>query len=290
MSALIGYVAADVDGIEPGTLVDGLSGLGYRAIDWTMEQFDPFEQDPQALVDLVELAQAAGLAVPQLMVHQDYVARDPAVWEERVVRTERSIEASAAAGIPTVGVVTGPNRWIDGCSVPGEHLSEEEAWDLSVRALDRVVGHADGTGVAVALEPCWGTLAWNAETTDLLLDQLGSDAITLNLDPSHFAISGDDVAQLVHRWSERIAHVHLKDAFGVPGTEGEDFCFLLPGEGSTDWPAFLEALDAAGYQGSMSVEFESFRLREQALGDDIMAGAELALGLVNGILGRAAHA
>ena len=284
MSWPLGYVAADVGGRAPEVLAAELAAIGYEAVDWTMEQYDPLDEAPAHLVRLVGVAADNGLAVPQLMVHQDYVVTAPAQWEARVRRSERAIEAAAEAGVPTVGLVTGPNRWVAGWQRVGTNLSARAAWDLVLRALERVLERAQASGVRAALEPCWGTLAWNAAATDRLLGRLGSDSLSLNLDPSHFVMSGDDPAALARRWGPRIAHVHLKDAFGLRGVEGEDFCFLLPGEGRTDWPAFLGALEAIGYSGATSVEFESFRLRDQVLGGDVEAGARLAHEFVRGLL------
>jgi sugar phosphate isomerase/epimerase len=286
MNLAIGYVAADVEGLPPTQLVQSLRTIGYDAVDWTMEQFDPLTDGSQRLVELVALARGADLSVPQLMVHQDYVTGRPSTWEERVRRTERAIDAAAAAGVASVGVVTGPNRWVGGWSADDAELDRDAAWSLVLRALTRILDHAAGTGVTVALEPCWGTLAWDAASTDELLLQLRRDDLKLNFDPSHFVMSRDDAAALVSQWGERIAHVHLKDAFGVTGAEGEDFCFLLPGEGRTDWGAVFTALDQIHYTGAMSVEFESFTLRDNVFGNDVEAGARIAHQFVRGVLGR----
>jgi sugar phosphate isomerase/epimerase len=288
MNPAIGYVTADVEGLSPRQLVESLRRIGYDAVDWTMEQFDPLTDGNERLVELVVLARGAGLSVPQLMVHQDYVTRRPSVWEERVRRTERAIDAAARAGVASIGVVTGPNRWVDGWSAGDAELDRDTAWSLVLGALTRVLDHAAGTGVTVALEPCWGTVAWDAASTDQLLLALQRDDLKLNFDPSHFVMSRDDAAALVSHWGERIAHVHLKDAFGVTGAAGEDFCFLLPGEGRTDWGAVFTALDQIQYTGAMSVEFESLTLRDNVFGNDVEAGARIAHQFVRGLLARRA--
>lgn len=282
----IGYVAADVEDLTPEQLVEALAATGYTAVDWTMEQFDPLDESDDALARLTGVAHAAGLATPQLMVHQDYVTPDPAEWERRVRRSERAVEAAAGAGIPSIGVVTGPNRWTDDW-VPVEGsggVGEEQAWALARSALERVLGRAEAAGVTVALEACWGTVTHDRATADRMLAAVSCPALGVTFDPSHFVMTGDDVGAAVDAWAERIVHVHLKDAFGRPGTPDEDFTFLLPGEGGVDWPAMLDALDRAGYAGAMSVEFESFRLRDGALGRDVRRGAELARALVRGVL------
>lgn len=286
MTRPIGYITADVGDLRAEQLIELLGRAGYDAIEWTMEQVEPLD-GPAELVRIAGLARDAGLATPQLMVHQDYVTPDPTAWEERVARSEAAVEAAAAAGIASVGVLTGPSRWVDGYAVVGTGdgaVSERAAWTLALRALERVLTRAEAAGVRVALEPCWGTLASDRHRTEYLLARLDSPALALTLDPSHFVMTGDDVPAMAREWADKIAHVHLKDAFGRPGMDGEDFTFLLPGEGRVDWPGLLGALDASGYAGSMCVEFESFALLEGPLGGDVERGARLARELVAGLL------
>ena len=78
--------------------------------------------------------------------------------------------------------------------------------------------------------------------------------------------------------------VPARAAPGAGGVEGEDFTFLLPGEGAVPWPALFDALDAIGYTGAMSVENEAHRLQEGPLHGDLARGAALARELVEGLL------
>jgi sugar phosphate isomerase/epimerase len=281
----IGYVAnAGFETMPPADVVSTLSELGYSAVDWTLDHFDPMAQPPEDLVELAKLADSAGLGTPQLMVHQDFVRVDPALYEQTVTKTERAAEACAAAGIPTIGVLTGPNCWEEGHARVGQDLSEERAWELALGALARVLACAERVGVTVSLEPCWGTLARDRYRTEYALSRLDSPALGLTLDPSHFVMSGDDVPELIHAWGDRIRHVHLKDAFGSEGEEGIDFTFLVPGAGSVRWAPMFDALRNVGYEGSMSVEFEAFALLEGPLHNDPAAAAQLTRQLVTGLL------
>jgi sugar phosphate isomerase/epimerase len=283
----VGYVASDLGGMAPPQVVAMLAEAGYEAVDWTMDQFDPLSEPASKLAELVAEARAGGLSTPQLMVHQDYVVVDPEVWEQRVRRTELAIDASGAAGIRSIGALTGPNLWEDRHAVVGTDIDESAAWDLARRALERVLSRAETAGVIVALEPCWGTLVRDRERTERLLGELGSSALRLNFDPSHFVLSGDDIPSAVSNWGSQIAHVHLKDAFGRPGREGEDFIFMLPGEGRVPWADMLAALDQAGYDGPMCVENEAFLLLRGALGGDVRRSVALAREFVAGIVGEA---
>ena len=300
----IGYVAADMGGRSVAEIVALVAGAGYAAVDWTMEQFDPLSDPPERLQEIVDQARAVGLQVPQLMVHQDHVTLDENLWEQRVCRAERAVLACAHTDIDSIGVLSGPNLWEPGAARIGVDLSEAHAWELALRALERVLDCAEEEGVRVALEPCWGTLAHGRYRAEHLLAALDCAALAVNFDPSHHVLCGDDIPGAVRAWGGRIAHVHLKDAFGLSGpaarvraggraraggaddvgAEGEDFTFLLPGEGSVPWPELFDALDAIGYTGAMSVENESYRLLRGPLRGDLARGAALARELVAGLL------
>ncbi|HSZ70467.1 MAG TPA: sugar phosphate isomerase/epimerase family protein [Solirubrobacteraceae bacterium] len=307
----IGYVAADMGGRAASEIVALLAGAGYGAVDWTMEQFDPLRDPPERLRELVSEAAAAGLVVPQLMVHQDHVTLDAELWEERVRRAERAVLACAHAEIDSIGVLSGPSPWQAGAARVGVDLSEAHAWELALRALERVLDRAEEEHVRVALEPCWGTLAHGRYRAEHLLAALDCAALAVNFDPSHHVLCGDDIPGAVRAWGGRIAHVHLKDAFGVSGpgaalagathlgaarsgaahqatrasgVEGADFTFLLPGAGAVPWRELFDALDAIGYTGAMSVENECHGLLAGALRGDLARAAALARELVAGLL------
>jgi sugar phosphate isomerase/epimerase len=177
-------------------------------------------------------------------------------------------------------------RWEPGHARIGVDVTEPAAWELALAGLARILRRAEEVGIGVSLEPCWGTLIRDRYRTEYALARLDSPALGLTLDPSHFVMSGDDLAGLAEAWGERILHVHLKDAFGRAGIEGEDFVFLAPGAGVVPWPELLDSLAAAGYTGAMSVEFEAFGLLAGPLRNDPVAAAELCRGLVAGLMAQ----
>lgn len=266
----------------PERTIEVLADIGYTAVDWCIAQFDPLVQSPAVLVALAERSRAAGLRTPQFMVHQDLVCLDPGLREERIVRTERAIEACTEAGIASIGVLTGPHLWAPGHARVGVDLSESDAWRLALTGLERILERAGSVGVRVALEPCWGTLARDAYRAWYVLDRL--PALSVTLDPSHFVMTGDDVPSFITQWGSRIVHAHIKDAFGRQGMEGEDFIFPLPGEGRVDWPGVLAALRAIGYSGVLTVEFESYRLLRGPFKGDPAQAARLCYTLTQALL------
>ena len=245
-------------------VLESLTAAGYDSVEWTMAHAD----------DLLQPASA-------LACQQDLVSGGQAAVDE----TRRAIDAAAEAGIPVVNVLTGPNLWEDGArpvdagTPPAE---AEAAWSAALGGLEQICAHAEGSGVAVGFEPCWGTLAHDAAGARRVLDAV---PVSVCFDPSHFVMTGDDIPALIEEWGGRIVHFHLKDAFGRPAMEGEDFIFCLLGEGLVPWPGVFEALGRIGYSGALSVEFEAYRYYEQVLGEDPEAAARLSRSQVAALIG-----
>jgi sugar phosphate isomerase/epimerase len=257
----LGFIAAlDFASWSAADVAAALTGLGYDGVEWTMDHLDVLA--PPALA---------------LACQQDLVTRG----EQAVADTFQALECAHDAQVPVVNLLTGPNLWEAGAV----RRDDEAAWATALSALERIVERAGALGVAVALEPCWGTLAHDAATARRALDAVPVGVV---MDPSHLAVAGDDIPALVREWGPRIAHVHLKDAFGRPGMEGEDFHFCLLGEGTVPWPETFAALDEIGYAGALSIEFESYRYYEQVLGSDPVAAARLALEQARALLRAAA--
>jgi len=253
----IAFIAAlGYEDWEAGAVTESLLSAGYDSVEWTMAHVD----------DLREPAAA-------LACQQDLVTGG----EDALATTLHAIELAADAGIQTVNVLTGPNLWEPGA----RERDDEEAWELALGSLERACQRGSELGVTIGFEPCWGSLAHDARTAQRVLDSV---PVSVTFDPSHFVMTGDDIPELVREWGERIAHVHLKDAFGRPGRDGVDFIFCLLGEGAVPWPEFFGALDEVGYAGPLSVEFEAYRYYEQILGEDPTAAARLARTQVDALL------
>ncbi len=253
----IAFIAAlGYEEMAASAVADSLREAGYDGVEWTMAHLD----------DLREPAVA-------LACQQDFVSGG----DRALAATLTAIERAADAGIEIVDVVTGPNLWEDGA----QRRDDEAAWSVALRGLEAACDRGAELGVAIGFEPCWGTLAHDAETAERVLDSV---PVSVTFDPSHFVLSGDDIPALARRWGDRIVHVHLKDAFGRPGMDGEDFIFCLLGEGRVPWTDLFDALDDSGFAGAMSVEFEAYRYYEQILGRDPGRAARLAREQVESLL------
>jgi len=128
----------------------------------------------------------------------------------------------------------------------------------------------DKCGVKFALEVHPTEIAFDIITARMALKALKNrKAFGFNFDPSHLHWQMVDPVKFIREFSDRIYHVHMKDAavtldgetgilashlnFGNP-RRGWDF--RSPGRGGVNFEAIIRALNAIGYQGPLSVEWE----------------------------------
>lgn len=84
----------------------------------------------------------------------------------------------------------------------------------------------------------------------------------LLVDCFHWYTSGGTTMDLASIPIEQIVHVHINDAPDVPVEQQKDFTRLLPGDGVIDLNAFLQTLNAVGYDGPVAVETFSDDLKK----------------------------
>ena len=151
-------------------------------------------------------------------------------------------------------------------------------------AFDRIVKALENSKVHGAVEGVWGHLCSDYYTTRLLIDHFGSDYLGVNFDPSHDVLKGNfDTGWIVRQWGKKtIKHVHLKDAIGVQ----KQGLFLFPflGEGRVDWNGMFAALREIGYDGYLSVEFESFAYHDKVFNGDTHEAARRSMAEVRALL------
>jgi sugar phosphate isomerase/epimerase len=126
-------------------------------------------------------------------------------------------------------------------------------------------------GVKFALEVHPTEIAFDIVSAERAIEAVdGHPAFGFNYDPSHLGYQGVDYVAFIERFHDRIFHVHMKDVawrqtpgpsgvFGGHLTFGDarrfwDFRSL--GRGNVDFERIIRALNAIGYNGPLSVEWE----------------------------------
>jgi D-psicose/D-tagatose/L-ribulose 3-epimerase len=141
--------------------------------------------------------------------------------------------------------------------VLGEYIWQQEViaprdqWTWAVEHVRELGEYAARLGLEIALElePFQLSLINDLPKMIQFLDDVGQPAVQANVDISHLALAKTSPPDLA-RLAGRIAHVHLSDC------DGERHGDLPPGRGVVDFPPYLEALKATGFEGTVSIELE----------------------------------
>ena len=126
-------------------------------------------------------------------------------------------------------------------------------------------------GVVFALEVHPTEIAFDIASTARALEAVDHHpCFGFNFDPSHLGYQGVDYIEFIRTFGERIFNCHVKDVtwsdglarigvFGGHtdfGTDGRFWDFRSPGRGKVDFESLIRALNHAGYQGPLTVEWE----------------------------------
>jgi len=131
--------------------------------------------------------------------------------------------------------------------------------------LDALARHAAQRGIRLAYHHHMGTVIQNADEIDALMS--ATTSLNLLLDTGHLAFAGADPLQVLERYADRVAHVHLKDVraevAALARRDGWSFeravragVFTVPGDGSIEFEQILARLRGARYSGWLVVEAE----------------------------------
>ncbi|GMQ82032.1 MAG: sugar phosphate isomerase/epimerase [Rhodothermia bacterium] len=180
--------------------------------------------------------------------------------------------AAAKLGVRVVNGFTGSSIWHLLYSFPpvSRDMIDTGYADFALRWND-ILDVFDESGVRFALEVHPTEIAFDIASADRALDAIGRrEAFGFNYDPSHFGYQGVDYVEFIHRFADRIYHVHMKDVWwaeerteaGIFGghTEFGDsrrcWDFRSLGRGCIDFEEIVRALNRIGYRGPLSVEWE----------------------------------
>jgi sugar phosphate isomerase/epimerase len=199
-----------------------------------------------------ELAARYELALDELFVCPVFVdgqrveVNDPDEGKRKLLlrNFDRLCAYAAEAGFASIMGVPG---------VPQEALRPEEAWDLSVEVLSRMVQIASRRGMRLNVEPHAGSIVQDPRLALKLAQEV--PGLTYTLDYSHFISLGykEEDAMPLHACTQ---HMHARQA--RPGAGG---CVVA--EGTIDFAAIVKRLLAEGWEGVIAMEY--FAGREPVL-------------------------
>ncbi len=138
-----------------------------------------------------------------------------------------------------------------------------ELWDPIFDEFDRL-------GIKFALEVHPTEIAFDLYTTQRLFEVFENrPTLGINFDPSHLVWQGVNPALFIREFAGKIFHVHMKDvsvnldgkagilgSFLPFGDRRRGWNFRSLGHGDVDFGEIIRELNATGYNGPLSVEWE----------------------------------
>ena len=202
-----------------------------------------------------------------------------------------SARAAKAMGVGVVNRFMGSPIWKAWYSFPPTPEEMIEAGFTKIFKLwTPIFDEFDRRGVKFALEVHPTEIAFDLYTADRLLTKFNRRAtLGFNFDPSHLVWQGIEPHLFIREFADRIYHVHMKDAAltldGKAGILGSHlpfgdlrrgWNFRSLGHGDVSFEEIIRELNAAGYEGPLSVEWED-------MGMDREYGAKEACDFVRSI-------
>ncbi len=238
--------------------------------------------------DVNALREKHGVGFSALGYYPNPLDPDPAVAEAAVEHIRKVILAAQKLGLAQVNTFIGRNPL----------QTVEENWPRMLETWRPLLAFARDHGIRVAIENCpmtFGRNEWpggkNLATTPVvwrrMFNDLGTENLGLNYDPSHFVLQQMDPLSPLREFAGRFFQVHAKDMqihrdrldeVGVFALPKEWHTPRIPGFGEIDWAAFMSGLYAAGYRGPVCIEVE-----DPAFGEDL-AGRQAALQVAGQVL------
>jgi sugar phosphate isomerase/epimerase len=184
----------------------------------------------------------------------------------------KTARAAKNLGVKVVNGFSGSKIWHLLYSFPpvSDAQIEDGFADFSAR-WNPILDEFKKCDVKFALEVHPSEIAFDTASAARALDAVGRrPELGFNYDPSHLGYQGVDYVGFIHKFADRIFHVHMKDVYwSAQPTEAGVFGghtkfgdprrfweFRSPGRGSINFERIIRALNDARYRGPLSVEWE----------------------------------
>ena len=147
-------------------------------------------------------------------------------------------------------------------------ILNDEQFENLINGLNTLGKIAKEKGMKLCFHPHVGTGIETLEEIDRLMDGTDSELVYLLFDTGHSTVAGEDAAEIIEKYIDRVGHIHVKDVRGGQLDEltDNDWSFLtgvkngmftVPGDGSkVDWNRVFKTIKESNYEGWIVVEAE----------------------------------
>lgn len=239
-------------------VIDHAADLGVEGVDILHRQMT--SEDNAYLQTLKKRAFVNGIDLIALSIHQGFVFPDAAERKKNVDHTVKCMEMAYAMGIPCLRLNTGrwnttksfddlmANKGIEP-NLPG--YTDDQGFDWVNRSIEELLPTAEKLGVVLALENHWG-LGRTADGVLRIVNAVNSPWLGVLADTGNF---------LEDQYTQFEALVPKTVFVQAKTYEGGGEWYAL----DIDYPRIAKMLEAHGYRGYVSLEFEGKAPAETAV-------------------------
>lgn len=236
--------------------ITDISSAGYEGTEVFDGNLAEHADRPEVLLDSLK---SAGLNLVAVYTGANFIYDD--ILEDELHKISQAAKLASEFGATRLVVGGGAKR-----------AQGEQPQDMAKlgTALDLVVDIASSFGLECSYHPHLGTIVEGPEALERLM---ALSKIKFCPDTAHLTAGGGNPVELIEKYADRLAHVHLKDFKYATGE------FLPLGQGDIDFPGVLAAVRSSGYDSWLMVELDSFD------GDPRVA-AEISKRYLDGLLAQ----
>ncbi len=275
----LGFVSAILPDLSLEEVVRFAAETGYTCVElmcWPVSKaerryagvthVDVTDFKTEHVSPIQELVAQYDIEISGLGYYPNPLSPDPQEAQQATDHICKVIRATAMLGLEQINTFIGRD-WT---------RSVEDNWPRFLEVWQPIVGFAEDQGVRIGIENCpmlftadeWPggkNLAISPAIWERMFNDIGSDKLGLNYDPSHMIWQQMNYLQPIRDFADRIFHVHAKDALldrqrldqvGILAHPLDYHTPKLPGLGDVDWGQFFSVLGDVGYAGPVCVEVE----------------------------------
>jgi len=212
-----------------------IAAAGYRGIEVFDGNLATYASRPDVFLDALK---AHELELVSVYTGANFIYDE--ILEEELHKIAQAAKMASDFGASNLIVGGGARR-----------ARGEEQGDLAklAKALDRVVDIAASFGLDCSYHPHLGTIV---EGPEALHHLISNSKIKFCPDTAHLTAGGGNPVELIEKYGDRLAHVHLKDYKYATGE------FLPLGRGDIDFAGVLAAVQSSGFNRWLMVELDSY--------------------------------
>jgi len=164
-----------------------------------------------------------------------------------------------------------------------EGPSSDDDFKRMAELCNQIGEYSKRLRIKTCVLPRPGSVIETRAETEKILELTDPSLVYLCPDTGHLAKLGENVAEAVRAHINRIGHIHFKDfaaqSASDPAGQNTESYFTELGKGCVDFPAIVETLHGANYNGIITIELDKTRLTPKESAQTSKTYVETVLGI-----------